>query len=852
MGRLHSGQFLWFVLAIVLFLESCGGSKPPGVSPFPTRITLNPATSASLQQGSILGFTATAQNGAGANVSPGFVFASDNPNVLTFSPNGVACGGTWNAPLYTECTPAGVGVANVTASALGATSPPTMVFVHAPIDNVQIEFVQPVNPPPPACPTQTALPAACNIPFNPPLHPGCTYIPNPPNPPTLSCTCLSQNQVSTLQATAYSQGTDITASVGPFTWSEGTTGVVTVTRTIDLTTKIATNQATATPGTPGETQITATASGVSSQPYPFETCPVQCIALEVGKNGSQQTGETSFIVNKGTSETVTATAVDVQGCALAKPPLTWTSSQPGSLVAGSATTGCAAGTTCSVTTPQAGAASITASCTPPTCNVGFPLNPLNLSAPYIPQPVYPVTPISGLVNSATSTAPTFNVLATSLDCTGNPFCSVALYNIASTKNVAGSAIQLPEPPNSLILDPGGDKVYIGSQYGAALVTASSLGSANTTFTNLPASATPTGKVTGKVLATSPNGSIAVFSDTISTPNQVYVVNTTSATPSTTPLNIFGATTAAFSPDGSKGFILGCAPGQTVCPNNVNTLYVYSTLQALQTIALGPSVNATAIAFSSSGAFAFINEGTLGSAGTIAVRNVCDNNPTLTSTSVPLTIPTAVTPIALRTIPPAVLPISVPNMPVLDGINVLMGIDTTNTDTGLDIIVTTATAAPLTALCPQSGDMPAGFIFGTPTVTNPPTVPNPYRISFGQGALHPINFFLSPDGTQVFLVASDRSSVLVYSFNTSSVSAIPLANSITGQTVFPVSAGITTDGTLIYVATSDGTLHQISTASGASADLTQIGFAPIPNSTNGFCVNGIAPVPCTLNLVAVRP
>ena len=119
-------------------------------------------------------------------------------------------------------------------------------------------------------------------------------------------------------------------------------------------------------------------------------------------------------------------------------------------------------------------------------------------------------------------------------------------------------------------------------------------------------------MTGKVIAVSPNGNLAVFSDTVSTPNQVYVVNTSSAAAATTPLNINSATTAAFSPDSSKAFILG---------NGGNTLYIYSPLQALQTIPL--TAPATVIAFSSTGAFAFIAGGS--STSNIDVLNTCDNS-----------------------------------------------------------------------------------------------------------------------------------------------------------------------------------------------------------------------------------
>ena len=233
--------------------------------------------------------------------------------MLDIAPNGFACAGTWNAPAYTVCTPGNIGMVQVTASALGATSAPTLIFVHAPIDNIQVSVVPPVNSPPPACPNQQALPAACNVPFN------------RERPPT---TASRRTRSQTLQATAYSQGVDITASVGPFTWTEANTGVGTITPIVNSTFNVATNQATASPGTPGQTQVIASASGVYSQPYNFETCPVQCIALQLGENG-QYTDQTSFVVGKGTSETITATAVDVQGCIVPKPPLTWVSSAAG-------------------------------------------------------------------------------------------------------------------------------------------------------------------------------------------------------------------------------------------------------------------------------------------------------------------------------------------------------------------------------------------------------------------------------------------------------------------------------------------------------------------------------------------
>jgi DNA-binding beta-propeller fold protein YncE len=145
------------------------------------------------------------------------------------------------------------------------------------------------------------------------------------------------------------------------------------------------------------------------------------------------------------------------------------------------------------------------------------------------------------------------------------------------------------------------------------------------------------------------------------------------------------------------------------------------------------------------------------------------------------------------------------------------------NTGLDYITATITAAASPTLCPQ-------FI----TASSQP-------IPLGQGTFNPINFFVSPDGTLAYIVASDRSSVLVYDFSTNSVSGISLANNAN-----PVSADITVDGTLIYVAGSDGMLHEVSTTS--AADLLQISFTIPSRFSTPFCSLG----PCKLDVVAVKP
>ncbi len=818
MGRLRYVRYVFIAITVLLFslLPACGGHKPPGANPFPAKITLNPATSVSMQAGSTLAFTASAQNGTNNNISPAFTFTSSNPAVVDISPSGFACAGSWNAPYYNVCTPSIISqVAQITASALGATSPPTLVFVHPPIDNIQVTVVPPVNPPPPACPTQIALPAACHVTFN----------------PVLNNQCVSPNQVLTLQATAYSNGIDITSSVGPFTWSQANLNVVTITPIVSGSNtsgiNVPTNQATVVSNTPGQTEVVASASGVASQAYVAATCPVQCISLQLGSNGTQNIGQTSFVTNKGTSETITATAVDVQGCIVPKPPLTWTSSSPAAISAGSATAGCAAGASCTISTPQPGAAAITASCTPPTCNVGFPLNPAGFSAGslFIPQPVYPVTAISGLVTGATTSA---SVLATTQDCYSNSQCQVALYDVSTSTNLAGNPNSMPSPPNSLMFDSAGDKAYAGSQYGGMLITSSNLGSTTTSpFSTLPASSTPLGLVTGKVIAVSPNGNSAIFSDTVSTPNQVYVVNATSTASSTTPLNINSATTAAFSPDNSKAFILG---------DGGNTLYVYSALQALQSYPL--TATADAVAFSSSGAFAFIAGGTSGAS--VTVLNTCNNQP---ATSAPPATGTfsisglPATPLFLKMVPPGSAPMGNASVPSLvesdvDALDVFVGLD----NTGVDVIATTTT----TPLTPAAGLCPLQQIaLATETATAVPFTP--IHIDLQKGTFHPLSFFISPDGSRVYIVTSDQG-VLVFNFNTQSTSSIPLNGNAA-----PVAADITVDGTLLYVAGTDGMLHELNTTT--ALDVMEIPFSQLPNSSNNFCFSSYT---CALNLVAIKP
>jgi len=817
MTGLNVKQLKWTAVVVIALAAAvgCGSHKTTGAPSAPIKITLTPSGTTSLQQGTILAFTATAQNSSNTTIGATFTFISSDTSILNVAPGGAACAGHWDAA-YANCTPGGTGPVLVTASADGATSASTLVFVHPPIDNITVAGVL-LN----------------GIPIQQP--------------------CLSQGQSMTVEAHAFSQGTDITSSVGPFTWSASNNNSalnITVVKLTPLLTDItinnqpypiaiATNQATATAVTPGITQISAVASGTSStsfaQPPPgtnlnfFETCPIQNITLELGQAGS---GQTSFAATKGSSaaETVVATVTDVMGnsslpntdsgIVLSKIPLTWTSSQPQAVGIG---TGCTE--SCTLTLPSAGAAAVTASCSPPTCNIGFGPQAPPGSIP--PLPVYATTAISGLVTGATSSA---SVLATSMGCADTPpqDCSASIYTVGTAQASAGAASALPFPPNSLLFDRQGDKAYMGSEFGVQIINPGNLGGTASPFTSL-------GTVTGKPLATSPNGLVTVFSDTVHAPNQVYVTNTTFSPTTTTALNISGATAAAFSPDGLKAYIFGFDS------NGNPNLFVYSTLQALQTTCWSSAPGAcppfqpanttvSSIAFSTNGAFAYVAEPELGGVGpAVSVYNTC-NDEVFTDTIkgrnyIPLTAP----PIAFKALPDGLHFIALEEGGYVDYISANI--------TG---IPTATLTNPSNTLCP----MTVGH-----TVQS---------LNLGQGDISPINFFVSPDGTLLYVVASGRNSVLIYNLAGTAkgvqlipAGGIPLAPTGGNPNPTPISADMSIDSGIIAIAASDGYLHLLHTALGGS-DQAQVSFPNLPNFLNPFCTFTPATGACTLDLVAVRP
>ena len=727
MGRsfvIH-GAILTCIAASMWYLPGCS-SKAVGttVFPVPATIAISPSPSLSLELGTNQAFIATIQNSAKGSITEPVSYQSSNTAVVTVAANGLACAGSWdNLTSPTLCTPGQVGVAQVTATANGVNSPPTTVYVHQHIDSIALQDLCSVPQP--------------NAPCTLPRHPCQSFLEN------------SKPQNTVYQARAFSHGADITSSVGQFAWQAVNPAVASLSNTAsglgNIVNNISLNQIQVTAKAPGVTPVYATIGTATSSPVNFTTCAVQSIALQV--TDSSATSKTIVPTVTDTVGNVISTSTNVSGI-----PLTWSSSQSGSVTVTSA--GVATAST------SGGGATIVASCTPPTCNIGF-----------LPTlPIYPENGVQFILNPTASAAPAVTVYVSSTGCGTIQNCISTVIPVTTPSTLAG-AVGLPATPNSLVFDRNGSNAYIGTNSGflgtKGLMVLNSSSSAVTQSTFTP----------GKVLAVSPDSTKVIVSDTSDTPNQVFVFDTTGN--SSAAFRITGATAADFSPDSLKAYIIAGS-----------TLYVYSKLDALQTIPLRAPAND--VAFFAEGAFAYLAGGD--PAG-IMVRRTCDNGEADT-------VATAATPGFIRALPNAtqMLALTPPTVGVID-------------------VATTPTGC-------------------TPTVRD-----NLASFDLGRGSFTANQLVIAQDGATAYILSSGLNGIVVFDIGAEISSTFSLAGNAA-----PLQASLSPDGTLLMVGAADGMLHEIQTATGA--DIGQIKFPlGLCLNTAGQQFTGIT---CNPDLVAVKP
>ena len=593
-------------------------------------------------------------------------------------------------------------------------------------------------------------------------------------------------------------------------------------------------------------------SGPNSAPFPYTTCLIKAVYLQIG--GQPQAGS-SIIVNNGGSVPVTATAIDTlfgiapgDNAPLANPPLTWSTTNP-EVAAFSSTTN-TSGSNSAAARANLGGAVLTASCSPPSCNIGvLPGLPIYASDGTLPNGTQGFGAISVDVTS-TSKVPTYTAWAATTDCANAVGCTSALFSLAPTTsgtNAVGSIVSLPWTPNSMMFNHASSpRLYIGSDVGLMFVDVTAANPAVTLISN---STTPCNvALCGKVLAISNDGRQVVISDRFSTPNQVYIFDSGSASP---PVDLVipgdTATAAAFSPDQLKLFIL----------TNTGKMYVYSTVDALTSVPVGTSV--TDVKFSADGSFAYVAGAPSGSVSAYSTCALPDNPSVDIGNVVASSTPLQLFPLPnvqadSQGLTQTILALEPPNVEFL-------------------------TAQQFT-------QVPIQYHHPLQLTCNPPTIQSFTKgaiFDLGQGSFSPIYSQLVNDGAEMIVVGQGIPAVLLFDVSSGTTSSVPLSGSpATGcpqcaGNSFPLSASASSDGSQVYVAACDqydqtttpptctaGSVHIVNTCGVLSCNippsLSQGDFQQVPyyniNDANNpnMCNNqgGTSPPLCLPNLVAIRP
>ncbi len=813
MHRCCSGLLFTLNIALVVSLAGCLGKSSSNTGNAGVRsVSLSPSSSISIDVGSTQVFSASGKNADGTTViGPDIHFIVSVPSgstgaaPLSVASNGNACAGTWDST-STICSPGIPGVATVTAVIQGVSSPVTTVYVHQHIDSIQVSRLDPQGPP--------------------------------------RYDCFSQGQVWGFQANAFSNNVDITNSVGPMTWSSTNFGVVTPTPLVlGQAPNQQFNQVQVTAKTPGITNIFANASGVTSNFFPYTTCLVQAIYLQLAGQGEAGNSTT---VNTGTGVSITATAIDtlfnlVSFAPLAQPPLTWSTSNPEVVAFTSITND--TGTNIATTRANLGGAAVFASCGPPTCNIGvLPGLPIYSSDGVLPNGEKGYGTISIDVTS-TDKAPNYTAWAATTDCGDALGCTSALFSVTPNTtgvNPIGTIISLPRTPNSMMFNHlAAARLYIGSDQGLMFVDVTG----NSTSPSLVSrSSTPCNvALCGKVLTISNDGKLVVVADTVSTPRQVYIYN--SSNTNLAPVDLIldntafpgeTATKAAFSPDQLKVFIL----------TDKGNLYVYSTVDALASVHL--AATATDVSFSADGSFAYLS-GT--PASSVSAYSTCSlpNNASVDIGSV------ATSSNPVRIFPSPVIPAPVAQGGFLWTTQNVYALEPPNIEF---LTVQQFRQDPILYQAPLQ------------FTCNPPVIPpgkftKGQSFNLGQGSFTPLFAQLVNDGNQIVIVAQGIPAVLIFNVNDGTTTSIPLAG---GSTPMPgqYSASVSTDGSQVFVDACDkytnndpnqpctaGSVHIINTVT--QGDFLQVPYFDINNSNTNMCNNqGTAAPVCLPNLIAIKP
>jgi len=350
--------------------------------------------------------------------------------------------------------------------------------------------------------TVTVTSASITTTVNAAVHTRIARVTIATTPPPGPFFCNSQTETQQFSAQAFDSNNNLIppAQVGTFVFTSSNTASV----SIDA-------NGLATSLEPGGAFITASANSVFSVPVIFSSC--QPLSIVVAPS-------TAVSLAAAGTQQLTPTVTDTKGNPITGTSLvlSYLSSDPA--VASVSTTGL-------ITGVGAGSTGVIAACSPPSCNGGANAN----------IPVYsnlvPVT-VSG-----TSSATVYVTGAT----------STTIVPISTSTNTAGTAITIPQNNsvqpkiNSFMINKAGTKGYLGTDK-SLLVLDTAANTVSASSTNTP----------GTVLAISPDGLSVIYADQSASP-KTYVYDTSTDTLSATTLTTFATTSASFSPDSLKAYLI---------------------------------------------------------------------------------------------------------------------------------------------------------------------------------------------------------------------------------------------------------------------------------------------------------
>ena len=336
--------------------------------------------------------------------------------------------------------------------------------------------------------------------------------------------CVKQGETLQFNAEAFNGTTPITQSVGNINWQVLNGQVASAAPLTTLGKAGGSDPTTVTALRPGITQIIAIANSinqVNSTPATFTECPVARFDITPAPpinlsapNATQQ---------------MTVAAIDTTGATVSNPAptITWAANPSGAATVNSAGL---------VTAISPGTASVVAACIPAGCNIGL-------------EPVYSaVVPVT--VAGDTSTT----VYAAST--TGS-----SLVPITTSNNTAGTALTFPNnmTPNSLRFGPNGSRAFLGSATGLIIIDTTN----NSLVGTVPAAP-------GKVVAVTPDSSQVIIADAAADLVRVFNNNGSTVTNFVADLDAASAA-AAFTPDGSKAYIVSGSKLFVLTSSSISTL-----------------------------------------------------------------------------------------------------------------------------------------------------------------------------------------------------------------------------------------------------------------------------------------